>query len=72
MSNEYIDWLWDYVQDLAFERNLVDKITKVDPADSTKGRPVYIWGIKNEQRVKYFVHYDDEFGYSFEHRELDT
>ncbi len=71
MSNEYKDWLWDHVQDLAFERGLVEKITRVQPNDPARGRPEYIWGIKNNQPVKYYVHYDEEFGYSFEHRELD-
>ena len=71
MSNEYKDWLWNYVQDIAFERGLVDKITKIKPGDSAKGWPQFIWGIKNNQKVKYEVLYDEELGYSFEHRELD-
>ena len=71
MSNEYKDWLWDYVQDIALERNLVDKITKVKPSDPSRGRPQFIWGIKNNAPVKYAVIYDEELGYVFEHRELD-
>ena len=71
MSNEYKDWLWDYVQDIAFERNLVDKITKVKPNDPSQGSPQFIWGIKNNAPVKYEVLYDEELGYVFEHRELD-
>lgn len=71
MSNEYKDWLWDHVQDLAFERGLVDEITDVWPENPTIGRPQYIWGLKNGQPVKYYVNYDEDLGYLYEHRELD-
>lgn len=71
MSNEYKDWLWDHVQDLALERGLVDKIINVWPKDPAAGRPQYIWGLKNGQHVKYYVNYDPNFGYIYEHRELD-
>lgn len=68
MSNEYKDWLHDHVQDLAFERGLVDKIAYVWPEE---GEPQYIWGYRNGQKVKYYVRYDTEFGWLYEHRELD-
>ena len=71
MSNEYKDWLWDHVQDLALERGLVDKITEVWPRDPAEGSPQYIWGLKNGQKVKYYVNYDKDLGYLYEHRELD-
>lgn len=71
MSNEYKDWLWDYVQELAIERGLVDMITEVWPSDPAEGHPQYIWGLKDKQPVKYYINYDPEFGYLYEHRELD-
>ena len=71
MSNEYKDWIWDYVQDLAIERGLVDTITDVTPRDPAQGSPDHIWGLKNGQPVHYYVKYDTEFGYLYEHRELD-
>lgn len=71
MSNEYKDWLWDHVQDLAIERGLVDTITDVAPNDPAEGQPQYIWGLKNGQKVKYYINYDPDFGYLYEHRELD-
>lgn len=72
MSNEYKDWLWDYVQDIVLERGLVDKITHVEPNDPALGAPNHIWGLKNGEPVRYYVHYDPEFGWLCEHRELDT
>ena len=71
MSNEYKDYIWDHVQDMAFERNLVDKITDVDPRDPAVGSPHTIWGEKNGQPVKLAVRYDTELGYIYEHRELE-
>ena len=71
MSNEYKDWIWDYVQDLAIERGLVDTITDVTPRDPAKGSPDHIWGLKDGQPVHYYVKYDPDFGYLYEHRELD-
>ena len=72
MSNEYKDWIWDHVQDLALEQGIVDHITDVDPRDPAMGSPNIIWGKKNGQPVKLAVVYKPEFGYIFEHRELDT
>ena len=71
MSNEYKDWIWDYVQDIAIERGLVDTITDVTPRDPAEGSPDHIWGLKNGQPVHYYVKYDPVFGYLYEHRELD-
>ncbi len=71
MSNEYKDYLWDHILDLALEYGLVDKITKVDPSDLTFGVPQFIWGTKNGQKVKLAVLYNQELGYQFEHRELE-
>lgn len=71
MSNEYKDWLWDHIQDLAFERGLVDTITKVQPQDPSLGRIRFIYGLKNNQPVKYEVLYDEIEGYKYEHRELE-
>lgn len=70
MSNEYKDWLWDYIQDLAFERGLVDRITKVEPSDPAIGSPKFIWGIKDGLPVKYEVLHDEIERYRYEHREL--
>jgi hypothetical protein len=72
MSNEYKDWLWDHVQDIVLERGLVDKITHVEPNDPALGAPHHIWGLKNGEPVKYYVHYDPTLGWLCEHRELDT
>lgn len=69
MSNEYKDWLQDSVVDLAFERGLVDKITKFEPDE---GFPHFIWGLKNGNPVKYEVIEDEVEFYKFEHRELDN
>lgn len=71
MSNEYKDWLWDHVQDLVFERGLVDKITHVEPDNPAHGAPHHIWGLKNGEPVKYYIHYDADQGWLCEHRELD-
>ena len=71
MSNEYKDWLWDYVQDIVIERGLVDKIVDVWPDDPAEGAPQYIWGLKNGEKVKYYIHYDPDMGWLCEHRELD-
>ena len=71
MSNEYKDWLWDQVLDVVLERGLVDKITHVEPDDQMYGTPHHIWGIKNGQEVKYYIHYDPDLGWLCEHRELD-
>ena len=72
MSNEYKDWIWDRTCDVVLERGLVDKITHVEPSDPAEGPPQYIWGTKNGQDVKYYVHYDDDLGWLCEHRELNT
>ena len=53
------------------ERGLVDTITDVTPRDPAEGSPDHIWGLKNGQPVHYYVKYDPEFGYLYEHRELD-
>ena len=71
MSNEYKDWLWDHVQDIVLERGLVDKITHIEPNDPALGAPHHIWGLKNGEPVRYYVHYDPEQGWLCEHRELD-
>lgn len=71
MSNEHKDWLWDKVQEVVLERGLVDKITHVEPQDATEGAPHHIWGIKNGENVKYYVHYDADMGWLCEHRELE-
>ena len=72
MSNEYKDWLWDHIQNLAFERGLVDKITKIEPNDPAKGRPKFIWGLKNGEPVKYECLDDEVEDYKYEHRELNN
>ena len=46
------------------------RLSAVWPDDPEDGRPQYIWGLKNEQPVKYYVNYDEEFGWLYEHREL--
>ena len=71
MSNEYKDWLWDRVQEVVLERGLVDKITHVEPEDPAEGAPHHIWGLKNGEKVKYYIHYDPDMGWLCEHRELD-
>ena len=71
MSNEYKDWLWDHVQDIALERGLIDKITQVMPNDPAIGSPKFIWGLKNNQPIKLEVFKDEVEGYRYEHRELD-
>lgn len=70
MSNEYKDWLWDTIQEIVFDRGLVDKITDIYPIPD-EGEPCYIEGLKNLQRVKYYIHYLPEEGWLCEHRELD-
>ena len=72
MSNEHKDWLWDHVQDIVLERGLLDKITHVEPSDPALGSPHHIWGLKNGEPVKYYIHYDPTLGWLCEHRELDT
>ena len=71
MSNEYKDWLWDRVQEIVLERGLVNKITYVEPEDPIEGTPHHIWGIKNGENVRYYVHYSPDEGWLCEHRELD-
>ena len=68
MSNEYKDWLQDHVQDIVLERGLVDKIIHIEPQE---GNPEYIWGLKNGEQVKYYIHYDPDMGWLCEHRELN-
>lgn len=70
MSNMYKDWLWDTIQEIVFDRDLMDKITAIYPIPD-KGEPCYIEGLKNLQRVKYYIHYDPDIGWLCEHRELD-
>jgi len=70
MSNEYKDWIWDTIQEVVFDRNLIDKITKIYPIPD-KGEPYYIEGLKNLQQVKYYVYYLPEEGWLCERRELD-
>ena len=70
MSNEYKEWIWDHIQDIVIERGLVDKVTAVYP-EPYDGTPDHIEGIKNGERVRYYVHYNPEFGWLCEHRELD-
>ena len=72
MSNEYKDWLWDRAQEVALERGLFDIITEVVPADPTEGPPQYICGLKNGEKVKYYVNYSDETEWLCYHRELDV
>lgn len=71
MSNEYKDWLWEYIQDLALERGLLDKIIKIEPDDPAVGCPKFIWGLKNNAPVKLECLYDEVEGYKYEHRELE-
>lgn len=71
MSNEYKDWLWDHIQDLAIERGIIDQIIEVIPDDPAKGRPNFLYGLKNGQLIKLAVLYDEALGYVYEHRELD-
>ena len=71
MSNEYKDWIWDTVQDIVLDRGLVDTITHIEPQDPAEGTPHHIWGLKNGEPVRYYVNYDPEFGWLYEHRELD-
>ena len=69
MSNEYKDWLYDRVWDLVLERGLLDEIIEMWPKEGT---PQYVRGLKNGQKVKYYVNYDLERGFLFEHRELEA
>ena len=71
MSNEYKDWLWNRAQEVAIERGLVDVITQVEPDDPAEGTPSYIWGIKNGEKVKYYVNYSDETEWLCYHKEAD-
>lgn len=71
MSNEYKDWLWDRAVEIAIERGLVDTITAVEPASAVEGMPHHIWGEKNGEKVKYYIHYSPDEGWLCEHRELD-
>ena len=70
MSNEHKAWLWDTIQEIIFDRDLVDKITAIYPIPDN-GKPYYIEGLKNLQRVKYYIHYDPDMGWLCEHCELD-
>ena len=70
MSNMYKDWMWDVIQDVCIDRGLVDKVTSVYPAPD-EGTPKYVEGLKNGQRVKYYVRLDEDGYWLCEHRELD-
>jgi len=70
MSNEAKDYQFDVIQDVVIERGLVDTVTAVYP-NPEEGWPQYVEGIKNGQRVKYYVKYMPEEGWLCEHRELD-
>ena len=73
MSNEYKDWLWDRIWDLALERGIVDRIHKMEPADSSYGIiPRFLYGVKNNQLVKFEILKDEIEGYRFEYREFNT
>ena len=71
MSNEHKDWLWDHIQDIIIERGLADTITDIEPQSPSEGAPHHVRGIKKVERVKYYIHYDPDFGWLCEHRELD-
>lgn len=69
MSNMNKDWIYDEIQERCLERGLVDKITAVYPLPH-EGLPQYVEGLRNGQKVKYYVHLTEE-GWLCEHRELD-
>lgn len=65
MSNEYKDWLWDKVQDVLFEAGVVDKTFNTS---TTR----FVDGLKNGERVRFEVWYDDQdCEWKFERRELN-
>lgn len=70
MSNEYKDWLWDHVWDLALERGIIDKVHKMEPADPSYGVPRFLYGVKNNQLVKFEILEDEIEDYRFEYREF--
>ena len=51
----YEEWMYACILDTALEREVVDKITRVEPSDPAVGPPMYIYGFKDKQRVKYRV-----------------
>ena len=71
MSNEYKDWIWEEAQDVVLDRGLVDTITSVEPPDPADGTPHHIEGIKNGEKVRYYIYYDPDMGWLCEHRELN-
>lgn len=70
MSNEYKDWLWDRVWDLALERGIVDQVHKMEPTDPSYGAPRFLYGVKNNQLVKFEILDDEIEDYRFEYREF--
>jgi hypothetical protein len=64
MSNPYLEWLADQMQEAVLERGLADY---VDYPDGT-----IVTGLKNGERVKFDVRYDEELEeWCIERRELD-
>lgn len=69
MSNEYKDYMCDKAQEILLDACVIDKIIK------TRLCSLYaayiIEGLKNEQKVKFEVWFDDvEQEWKFERREL--
>lgn len=66
MSNEHKDWLWNKIQEIVLDRGLVDRT--LNTSDTR-----FVDGIRNGQRVRYEVWFDDELcEWRVEHRETNN
>lgn len=66
MSNEHKDWLFDKIQEIVLDRGLADRT--LNTSDTR-----FVDGIRNGQRVRYEVWFDDELcEWRVEHRETNN
>ncbi len=66
MSNEYKDWLLDKIQEIVLDRGLANRT--LNTSDTR-----FVDGIRNGQRVRYEVWFDDELcEWRVEHRETNN
>lgn len=66
MSNEHKDWLWNKIQEIVLDRGLADRT--LNTSDTR-----FVDGIRNGQRVRYEVWFDDELcEWRVEHRETNN